>query len=115
MVICLERVADLHMSQLMPLPFTVSCFSKIKIGFTFRTCYTQDGPAGPTLFSLFAGQQLNILDSQHVDLYWAWSYNEYYNSMVLGILNRQSRAERQSRTKLTVKLQIISAEHDCRI
>jgi len=35
MVICLERVADLHMSQLMPLPLTVSCFSKIQIGFIF--------------------------------------------------------------------------------
>jgi len=35
MVICLEWVADLHMSQLMPLPLTVSCFSKIQIGLTF--------------------------------------------------------------------------------
>jgi len=35
MVICLERDADLHMAQLMPLPSTVSCFSKIQIGFTF--------------------------------------------------------------------------------
>jgi len=35
MVICLERVADLHMAQLMPLPLSVSCFSKIQIGFTF--------------------------------------------------------------------------------
>ena len=34
MVICLERGADLHMTQLMPLPLTVSCFSKIQIGFT---------------------------------------------------------------------------------
>jgi len=25
----------LHMAQLMPLPLTVSCFSKIQIGFTF--------------------------------------------------------------------------------
>jgi len=33
--ICLERGADLHIAQLMPLPFTVSCFSKIQIGFTF--------------------------------------------------------------------------------
>ena len=31
----LERGADLHMAQLMPLPLTVSCFSKIQIGFTF--------------------------------------------------------------------------------
>ena len=35
MVICLERGAHLHMAQLMPLPLTVSCFSKIQIGFTF--------------------------------------------------------------------------------
>ena len=35
MVICLERGADLHMAQLMPLPLTVSCFSKIQIGITF--------------------------------------------------------------------------------
>ena len=31
MVVCLEQGADL----LMPLPVTVSCFSKIQIGFTF--------------------------------------------------------------------------------
>ena len=35
MVVCLERVADLHMAQLMPLPLTVSCFTKIQIGFAF--------------------------------------------------------------------------------
>jgi len=35
MVICLERGADLHMAQVMPLPLTVSCFSKIQIGLTF--------------------------------------------------------------------------------
>jgi len=35
MVICLERGANLHMAQLMPLPLTVTCFSKIQIGFTF--------------------------------------------------------------------------------
>ena len=35
MVICLEPGADLHIAQLMPLPLTVSCFSKIQIGFTF--------------------------------------------------------------------------------
>jgi len=35
MVICLERGADLHMAQLMPLPLIVSCFSKIQTGFTF--------------------------------------------------------------------------------
>jgi len=34
-VICLERDADLHTAQLMPLQLPVSCFSKIQIGFTF--------------------------------------------------------------------------------
>ena len=33
MVICLELGADLYMAQLMPLPLTVSWFSKIQIGF----------------------------------------------------------------------------------
>ena len=35
MVICLEQDADLNMTQPMPLPLTVSCFSKIQICFTF--------------------------------------------------------------------------------
>ena len=43
-VICLERGADLHMAQLMPLPLTVSCFSKIQIGFTFLV---PDHPGSP--------------------------------------------------------------------
>jgi len=35
MVICLEQDANLHMGQLMPLPLTVSCLSKIQIGLTY--------------------------------------------------------------------------------
>ena len=35
MVVCLERGADLHVAQLMPLSLTVFCFSEIQIGFTF--------------------------------------------------------------------------------
>jgi len=34
-VVYLELGADLHMVQLTPLPLTVSCFSKIQIGFSF--------------------------------------------------------------------------------
>ena len=44
MVICPERGADLHMAQLMPLPLTVSCFSKIQIGFTFLVPTHPGGP-----------------------------------------------------------------------
>ena len=35
MVIFLERGPDLHIAQPIPVPLTVSCSSKIQIGFTF--------------------------------------------------------------------------------
>ena len=35
MVICLGRGADLRMAQLMSLPLTISCFSRIQIVFAF--------------------------------------------------------------------------------
>ena len=44
MVICLERGADLHMGQLMSMPLTVSCFSKIQFGFAFLV---PDHPGSP--------------------------------------------------------------------
>jgi len=44
MVVCLDRVADLRMAQLMSLPLTVSCFSKIQIGFTFLVPAHPDSP-----------------------------------------------------------------------
>ena len=34
-VICLERNADLHMAQLMPLPLIVSCFCKVQVCLIF--------------------------------------------------------------------------------
>jgi len=44
MVICLKRGAGMHMAQLMPLPLTDSCFSKIQIGFTFLVWLTRVVP-----------------------------------------------------------------------
>jgi len=44
MVICLERGADLHMAQLMPLPLAVSCFNKIEIDFAFLVPAHLDSP-----------------------------------------------------------------------
>ena len=58
MVICLERGADLHMAQLMPLPLTVSCFSKIQIGFAFLV------PAHPGSPGQRAVKQVCVLHSQ---------------------------------------------------
>jgi len=44
-VICLERGTDLRTAhQLMPLPLTVSCFSKIRIGFSFLVPAHLDSP-----------------------------------------------------------------------
>jgi len=43
-VVCLELGADLHMAQLMPLPLTVSCSSKIQIGFTFSVLADPGSP-----------------------------------------------------------------------
>jgi len=55
MVICLERGGDLHMTQLMPLPLTVSCFSKIQIGFTFLV------PADPGILGKRAVKRMCVL------------------------------------------------------
>ena len=42
--VCLEQDANLHMSQLMPLLLTVSCFTKIHTGFTFLVPANLDSP-----------------------------------------------------------------------
>ena len=44
MVICLEQGADLHMAQRIPLRLTVSCFSKIQIGFIFLVLADSGSP-----------------------------------------------------------------------
>jgi len=53
-VICLERGADLHIAQLMPLALTVSCFSKIQLGFTFwyRPTWVCTSTSGKCVFSI---------------------------------------------------------------
>jgi len=48
MVVCLELGADLHMIQMMPLPLTVSCFSKIQIGFSFLVPADPGSPSSHT-------------------------------------------------------------------
>ena len=66
MVICLERGADLHIAQLMPLPLTVSCFSKIQIGITFLV---QADPGSPGKRAVkWLCVCVSVLDI--VDVYW---------------------------------------------
>ena len=63
MVICPERVADLHMFQLMPLPLTVSCFSKIQIGVTFLVLAHLGSPGQRAVKRLFVCLLLSIKPS----------------------------------------------------
>jgi len=69
MVICLEQGTDLHMAQLMPLPLTVSCFSKIQIGFTFLETAHPDSP-GKRAIKWVCVSTFQILEKQRMDGSW---------------------------------------------
>ena len=64
MVICLEPGADLHIAQPMPLPLTVSFFSKIQIGCTFLVPAHLGSPGQGPLNGL-------VCFCMYVDNYWA--------------------------------------------
>ena len=66
MVIYLERGTDLHMAQLMPLPLTVSCFSKIQIGFTFLV----PGHLGSPGKGLLNGCVVNSYSTEEAVIVW---------------------------------------------
>jgi len=68
--ICLKWGADLHMTQLMPLPLTVACFSKSQIGFTFPVpAHQEKGPLNGCVCVCILGQVMWIcstLKATHV-------------------------------------------------
>ena len=66
MVICLERGADLHMGQLMPLPLTVCCFSKIQIGFIFLVPAYSGSPGQRAVKRVCVGGGVSDLSSPTV-------------------------------------------------
>jgi len=67
---CLERVAALHMVQLMPLPLTVSCFTKIHIGFTFLVPADLGspgkGPLNGCVSAILEARQNNAVQYTHI-------------------------------------------------
>ena len=65
MVVCLERGADLHMAQLMPLPLAVSCFSKIQIGFTFLVPANPGSPGKRAIKRVCVGVWVCIFLARH--------------------------------------------------
>ena len=88
-VVCLEWGADLHMAQLMPLPLTVSCSSKIQIGLTFLVPAYPGSPGKEAVkwlllflspyvylwFHAVSGWQLFIVSPNncyHMISYWIW-------------------------------------------
>jgi len=66
-IIGLERGADLHMAQLMPLPVTVSCISKIQIGLPFWYRLTRVVPDNRPLNGCVC---VCVLTSREVCLLW---------------------------------------------
>jgi len=70
-VICLERDADLHMAPLMPLSLTVSCFSKIHIGFTFLVTAHLGNPR--------KGAVKWVLDYRRELVFMRWCFSFTYN------------------------------------
>jgi len=91
-VICLERGTDLHMAQLMPRPLTVSCFSKIQIGFTFLV------PAPAAHLGSPGKRPLNgrVLQAR------AWSSRVLFSSYSSVVANRGSRSDRPGITCVCV-------------
>ena len=57
--------ADLHMAQMMPLPLTVSCFSKIQIGFTFLVPIHLGSP-GKGAIKRVCVSAADTVDSRHM-------------------------------------------------
>jgi len=64
-VVCREQGADLNMAQLMPLPLTVSCFSKIQIGFTFLVPAHPGSPKQRAVKWLCVCVQLGVVVKNH--------------------------------------------------
>jgi len=60
-VICLERRADLRMAQLMPLPLTLFCFSKIHIRSTFLVPAHPGSPEQRAVKSVCVGKGTGLM------------------------------------------------------
>ena len=71
-VIWLERGADLHMAQLMTMPLTVSCFSKIQIGFTFLVLAHPGSPGQRAIKRVSLSSAMWLLSCGRPA--WVWLY-----------------------------------------
>ena len=69
MVICLERDADFHMAQLMPLSLSVFCSSKIQIGFAFLVLAHPGSPGQRAVKCVFTNKQTLLVCLQTQTLF----------------------------------------------
>ena len=74
MVICLKQVADLHMARLMPLPLSVSCFSKIQIGFTFLVPAYPGSPGKRAVKQVFVSVCVTVFKSRLKTFLFSWAF-----------------------------------------
>jgi len=82
MVIYLQRVADLHMAQLMPLLLTISCFSRIQIGVAFLVPAHPGSPGnGPLNVCVCVCKEVRHSRGDQVPC-WVWAYDVDCNSAI---------------------------------
>jgi len=79
MVICLEWGADLHTAQLMPLPLTVSCFSKIQIGFIFLVLAYPGSPGQRAVKRVCVCVLAEVL--RDLPLTWWWRRDNWWSEL----------------------------------
>ena len=75
--------ADLHTAQLMPLPLTVSCFSKIHIGFTFLVPAQLGSPGKKAVKRVCVCDYTNRNNLTHSEQNKIHRNNNYYYANVL--------------------------------
>jgi len=79
----------LHMTQLMPLPLTVSCFSKIQIGFTFLAPADPGSPGQRAVKRVCAYSKLVWIIRSHYRI--TFVALVYYFAGILSGLSTKSR------------------------
>jgi len=92
MVISLERGADLHIVQLMPMPLTVSCFSKIQIGFTFLVpAYPDKGPLNGCVCNI-CKNLTNKIKRKNIDIRYANRIYLVFNTITADVTPEDDKA-----------------------
>ena len=80
--------ADLHMAQLMPLPLTVSCFSKTQVGFTFLVPAHPGSPGQRAVKRVCVCVCLQVTRTLQHNYVTPWSTSNSANALLLNLTVR---------------------------